>query len=53
MTKILAVLLMLNIAFSNAVFLKKPAKAGFNVFTQLKKVEDVTFGKKLLDTIAL
>ena len=38
---------------TNAVFLKKPAKAGFNVFTQLKSFEDITFGKKLLDTIAL
>jgi hypothetical protein len=46
-------LIVLNLAFSNAVFLKKPSKATFTVFNQLKAVEEVGFGKKILDTIAL
>jgi hypothetical protein len=50
---LIATILILNIAFSNAVFLKKPSKATFTVFQQLKDLEDSDFGKKLLDTIAL
>jgi len=45
--------LLLNIALSSAVFLKKPTQASFNVFSQLKKVEQSSFGKKILDTVAL
>jgi chromosome segregation ATPase len=51
---LIAVFLILNIAFSaNAVFLKKPSKAAFSVFTELSKLEEHEFGKKILDTIAL
>jgi hypothetical protein len=46
-------LLIVNIAFSSAALLKKPSKVTFNVFSQLKQLQDEKFGKKLLDTIAL
>jgi chromosome segregation ATPase len=50
---ILVALLIVNIAFSNAALLKKPNKVTYNVFNQLKSIEDEVFGKKILDTIAL
>jgi len=50
---LIAIILILNIAGSQAVFLKKPTKATFNIFNQLKEIEDESFGKKILDTIAL
>lgn len=54
MRVLIAVLLVLSILSStNAVFLKKPSKATYSVFNQLKSVENSTFGKKILDTIAL
>jgi predicted nucleic acid-binding Zn-ribbon protein len=53
MKTILAVLLIANIAFSNAVFLKKPSKTTFSVLNQLQDFENHDFGKKILDTIAL
>lgn len=54
MNKVLiATLLVLLVANTNAVFLKKPSKATFNVFNQLKEFENVSFGKNLLDTINL
>jgi len=46
-------LLLLNIALSSAVFLKKPSQTTFNVFAQLKNVEQSSFGKKIIDTVAL
>lgn len=55
MTKsIIAVFLIMNIVFqANAVFMRKQSTAAFSVFTDLKKLEDKEFGKKILDTIAL
>jgi septal ring factor EnvC (AmiA/AmiB activator) len=50
---VIAILLIANIAFSSAVFLKKPATATFSVFNELQEVENSDFGKKILDTIAL
>jgi len=52
---LLTIFVILNIVFSgaNAVFLKKPSKATYSVFNQLKNVENSNFGKKILDTIAL
>jgi hypothetical protein len=50
----LLVIVILSLAFNaNAVFLKKPSKATYSVFNQLKQVENSNFGKKILDTIAL
>jgi hypothetical protein len=50
---IIVALLLINIAFSNAALLKKPNTATFNIFSQLKNISEHTFGKKILDTIAL
>jgi chromosome segregation ATPase len=50
---VIATLLICNLAFSGAVFLKKPSQATFTVFNQLEEVENEEFGKKILDTIAL
>jgi hypothetical protein len=51
---LITIFLILNLAFNaNAVFLKKPSKATYSVFSNLKNVENSMFGKKILDTIAL
>jgi|JI102314A1RNA_FD_contig_41_5402103_length_1472_multi_4_in_0_out_0_1 chromosome segregation ATPase len=41
------------IAMSQAVFLENKVGSHFAIFSQLKNVEDSSFGKKILDTIAL
>ena len=50
---IIVALLIINIAFSSAALLKKPSKVTFNVYSQLKQLQEEKFGKKILDTIAL
>lgn len=43
--------LLLNIAFSSAAFLQGPKQ--INILAQIKKIDQTTFGQKLMDTIAL
>jgi len=43
-------LLIVNIAFASSAFLNSK---NANVFTQIQKIENSDFGKKLMDTIAL
>jgi len=52
---IIVALIIANIAFSNAAFLKSSKKEvpQFTVFNQLEQIESNEFGKKILDTIAL
>ncbi|KAL4430208.1 hypothetical protein ABPG74_014767 [Tetrahymena malaccensis] len=50
---VIGFLLILNITFSQAVFLKKPVTQHFTVFSQLEKIENHSFGKRILDTVAL
>ncbi|EAR83960.2 trichocyst matrix protein, putative (macronuclear) [Tetrahymena thermophila SB210] len=50
---IIGFLLILNITFSQAVFLKRPVTQHFTVFSQLEKIENHSFGKRILDTVAL
>lgn len=37
----------------SAVFLKKPSRQSYDTFSQLKEFEENSFGKKILDTVAL
>jgi regulatory protein YycI of two-component signal transduction system YycFG len=53
MSKFIAAFLLLNIAFSSAVFLKKPTNSHFNTMSQLREISEKDFGKRILDTIAL
>jgi hypothetical protein len=50
---LIASLLVINIAFSSAVFLKKPTSGKFTTMNQLREINDSEFGKRILDTIAL
>jgi hypothetical protein len=50
---LIASLLLINIAFSSAVFLKKPTSSKFTTLNQLREINDSDFGKRILDTIAL
>jgi len=53
MNKFLAIVLLVNIVCSNAVFLKKPVSGKQNTYASLREINDSDFGKRILDTIAL
>lgn len=50
---LIATFFLVNIAMPNAVFLKKPTVSRMATFTQLRDISDSSFGKRILETIAL
>jgi len=50
---LIAVFLFANLAFSNAVFLKKTSNINFDVVNRLREIDQHPFGNKLMDTLAL